>query len=127
VKYPIDINGDGKADSEQDLLNFFSQPRDPGSFAPVIVDEDGDGDLLDHYLGKPTPDWSGSFGFNITFMRRFRLSSLFEYKAGNFYVNNLTDAFRKSHPLIGRNIPEASKTELILLECDRTGGFRALA
>ncbi len=127
LKYPIDINGDGKADSEQDLLNFFSQPRDPGSFAPVIVDEDGDGDLLDHYLGKPTPDWSGSFGFNITFMRRFRLSSLFEYKAGNFYVNNLTDAFRKSHPLIGRNIPEAAKTELILLNPESTPEERLAA
>ena len=124
LKYPIDINGDGKADSEADLLDYFSQPRDPGRFAPVIVDEDGDGDFLDHYLGKPTPDWSGSFGFNISFFRRFRLNALFEYKAGNYYVNNLTDAFRKSHPLIGRNIPEAAKLEAILLNPNSTAQER---
>ena len=48
-------------------------------------------------------------------MKNFRLNSLFEYKAGNFTVTNLTDAFRKSHPAIGRNTPEAAATELVLL------------
>ena len=57
-------------------------------------------------------------------MKRFRISSLFEYKAGNFYINNLTDAFRKSHPLIGRNVPEAAKTELILLNPNSTAEER---
>lgn len=124
LDYPIDINGDGQADSREDLLAFFSEPRDPNKFRPVLLDEDGDGDLLDNFLGKPTPDWQGSFGLNVTFLKRFRLSSLFEYKAGNYYVNNLTDAFRKSHPFIGRNTPQAAATELVLLNPESTAEQR---
>ncbi len=122
---PIDINKDGKADSREELLAYFAQPRAPRSdFQPVLIDEDGDGDLLDNFLGKPTPDWQGSFGFNIGFLKRFRVSSLFEYKTGNFSVTNLTDAFRKANPVIGRNIPEAAKLEAILLNPESTAEER---
>ena len=48
----------------------------------------GEGDFLDHYLGKGTPDWQGSFGTTLKF-RNFSLSTLFEYKTGNFSINNL--------------------------------------
>ena len=112
---PIDLDGDNQPESRDELLEFFSQPRQPTEFFPVLLDEDGDGDFLDNYLGKPTPDWAGSFGLNVGFLRNFRFSTVFEYKAGNYYVNNLTDAFRKSHGLIGRNTPEAAATELVLL------------
>jgi TonB-linked SusC/RagA family outer membrane protein len=113
--YPIDTNRDNKPETREQLLEYFKEPRNPTAFRAVLVDEDGDGDLLDHYSGKPTPDWQGAFGANIGFLKRFRLASLFEYKAGNFTVTNLTDAFRKSHPSIGRNIPEAAALEAILL------------
>lgn len=93
----------------------------------MLVDEDGNGDFLDHFLGKPTPDWQGSFGFNIVFLKNFRFTSLFEYKAGNFFVSNLTDAFRKSHPLIGRNIRRAAELEAILLNSDSTPEERLAA
>lgn len=112
---PIDLNRDGKPESREALLAFFSQPRDPNTFFPLVVDENGDGNFLDHYLGKPTPDWQGAFGCNIRFLKRFRLSSLFEYKAGNYQIHNLTDEFRKSHATVGRNTPEAAATEMILL------------
>jgi len=39
------------------------------------------------------------------------VNTLFEYKTGNFFVTNLTDAFRKSNSLIGRNTPEAAAAE----------------
>ena len=39
------------------------------------------------------------------------LNTLFEYKTGNFFVTNLTDAFRKSNSLIGRNTPGAAAAE----------------
>jgi TonB-linked SusC/RagA family outer membrane protein len=76
----------------------------------LMADEDGDGDPLDHHLGKPTPDWQGSFGGSVNF-RNFRLYTLFEYKTGNFHVNNLTDGFRQRSAGIGRNTPDAARVE----------------
>ncbi|MFQ6045242.1 MAG: hypothetical protein ACE5PT_02650, partial [Gemmatimonadales bacterium] len=81
---------------------------------PMLRDDDGDGDLLDHYLGKPTPDWSGAFGMNITLMRNLQVNTTFEYKTGNYFVTNLTDAFRKSNPVIGRNTKQAAEVEAFL-------------
>ena len=77
----------------------------------MLRDDDGDGDNLDTYLGKPSPDWSGSFGATITMFNNLDLTTLFEYKTGNFYITNLTDAFRKSNSLIGRNTPDAARAE----------------
>ncbi len=122
IEFPIDINRDGVADSRSDLLAYFAESRGATDFRPVllantyidyITGNEVRDDLL-HFLGKPTPDWTGSFGATIGFLKHFRLSTLFEYKAGNYFVNNLTDAFRKSHGLIGRNTPDAAATELIL-------------
>lgn len=76
----------------------------------LLADENSDGDPLDHYLGKPTPDWQGSFGGSLTF-RNFRLYTLFEYSAGNFFINNLTDGFRQRSAGIGRNTPDAARVE----------------
>ncbi|MFH5885401.1 SusC/RagA family TonB-linked outer membrane protein [Halalkalibaculum sp. DA3122] len=85
--------------SLEDLNNFV-----------LLADRDGDGDALDHHLGKPTPDWQGSFGGSVSF-KNFRLSTLFEYKAGNYYVNNLTDGFRQRSAGIGRNTPASARVE----------------
>lgn len=77
----------------------------------LLADENGDGNPLDHYLGKPTPDWQGSFGGSVRY-KNFRFSTLFEYSAGNFYVNNLTDGFRNRSAGIGRNTPDAARVDL---------------
>jgi len=77
----------------------------------LMDDVDGDGDVLDNFLGKPTPDWAGAFGTNINLWRNVQLNALFEYKTGNFFVNNLTDAFRNSNGLIGRNTPRTAELE----------------
>ena len=65
---------------------------------PIQIDQtpDANNDPLDNYLGKPIPDWSGGFGGSVTLYKRWRLNTLFEYRAGNFTVTNLTTAFRNS-------------------------------
>lgn len=115
ARYPIDQNGDGRPDSEEELLAYFSQPRDPGVVRVLLADDDGDGDFLDHYLGKPTPDWTGSFGGTVKFLENFTLSTLFEWKAGNYQVHNLTDEMRRSNASIGRNIRTAAELEATLM------------
>jgi hypothetical protein len=62
------------------------------------------------------PDWQGGFGAEITVRRNLRLNAVFEYKAGNYTITNLTDGFRKSHPLIGRNVKGAAEVEAALLD-----------
>ncbi len=113
---PIDVNGDGVADSDAELLDFLAVPRTPEEIRVLLADEDGDGDLLDHYLGKPTPDWQGSFGGTLSLPRGVRLSTLFEYRAGEVHVHNLTGAFQRSSGGAGRNIPRAAEVEATLLD-----------
>jgi TonB-dependent starch-binding outer membrane protein SusC len=108
---PFDFNNNGIPDTEQEVLTYLSQPRPMNQVEPMRYDEDGDGDYLDHFLGKPYPDWSGSFGANLNFMRNWRFNTLFEYRGGNFTVTNLTDAFRNSHGVIGTNTLIAAQTE----------------
>ncbi len=116
---PVDIaNGDGQPDTRDQLISYFngktpdnvgSVPTSIGTGSVLLRDEDGDGDYLDHYLGKATPDWTGSFGGSLTY-KNFTLSTTFEYKAGNFVINNLTDAFRQANGAIGRNLPTSART-----------------
>ena len=127
AEYAIDLNNDRKPETREALLAYFGQARDPGAFFPLVVDEDGDGNILDHYLGKPTPDWQGAFGLNVGFMKRFRLASLFEYKAGEYFVHNLTDEFRRFHAVIGRNTRRAAELEAILINPASTADQRLAA
>jgi TonB-linked SusC/RagA family outer membrane protein len=113
---PVDTNDDGEADTEQELLSYLDG-LDPSTASlsalndhVLLADEDGDGDLLDHYLGKPMPDWQGSFGGSVQY-GGFRLQTLFEYKTGNFSIHNLGGAFRNANPVIGRNTPQTAELE----------------
>jgi len=108
---PYDLNGDGQFDTDADLLAALGSPKSLTSILPIRVDEDGDGDFLDHYLGKSSPDWAGAFGLSATLFKNFELSSLFEYKAGNYTITNLTFAFRNSNASIGRNSERAASVE----------------
>jgi len=109
--FPIDTDGDGEVDSPEQLRAFLSQPRRPEELRVLALDHDNDGDYQDNYLGKPTPDWQGAFGGTIGFLGSFELSTLFEYKAGDFVVHNLTDAFRTSSE---RNVLESAQVEATL-------------
>jgi TonB-dependent starch-binding outer membrane protein SusC len=72
------------------------------------------GDPLLNYQGKPTPNWSGGFGGTITVNRNWRVGTLFEYKAGDYTITNLTDAFRNSSPANGGNSPDRARVEAAL-------------
>jgi hypothetical protein len=121
---------DGAPDTEAQFLaylnsaGFLATTDKLSALNPLRVDEDGDGDFLDHYLGKPYPDWSGAFGGTLTFARRWRLYSLFEYKGGNYTITNLTDAFRNAHPSIGRNTPGVARLEAEMLNPATTADRR---
>ncbi len=116
---PFDSDGDGLPDSESVfrawLVSEGSVELDASGMQPLLRDDDGDGDLLDSYLGKPSPDWTGAFGGNFTFWQNLDLNALFEFKTGEFGITNLTDAFRNSNPLIGRNTRGGAETEATLL------------
>lgn len=127
---PIDFNGDGMADSKAELLAYFNSADFssslPTSTSLVLLQDDPNPDdlipgALSHVLGKPTPDWAGSFGGSVKLFRNVTVSTLFEYKFGNYQVNNLTGGFRQANGSIGRNTPQSSRVELNYL----TGGVDA--
>jgi TonB-linked SusC/RagA family outer membrane protein len=111
-EYAYDTNADGRPDTEAQLRAFLSQPRTLNALNPIMVDEDGDRDLLDHYDGKPYPDFQGAYGANLTLFRNWKITGLFEYRMGDYTVTNLTDAFRNANPLIGRNTQDAANAEM---------------
>jgi TonB-dependent starch-binding outer membrane protein SusC len=124
--YPYDVNGDGQPDTKAELLAYLSSVptcgssngldcfNSPTGIGPLLDDNNANGDFLDHYLGKPTPDWQGSLGANFRLGSSWSINTLFEYKVGNYRVSDLTDAFRESHPAIGRNFVAAAQTEALL-------------
>jgi hypothetical protein len=94
-------------------LTYFATPRSPDALN-VIIDRCGQADI-NHYAGKPFPDWSGAFGSDMTFLRNFHVATLFEFRAGNYSVHDLTSGFRRSHVLIGRNTQQSAEVEATLL------------
>jgi hypothetical protein len=102
-QFPYDLNRDGRPDSEAEMLAFLANPPVSGSsrgvqvLNPIQLDRTPENnDPLDHYLGKPWPNWSGAFGSNLTLRRNWRVTTLFEYRAGDFTVTNLTGAFQNA-------------------------------
>ena len=108
---PFDSNGDGQPDTREEYLSYLSSPHDLDDLGldPLLADEDGDGDPLDHYKGKPIPDWQGSFGIRGSFLGDFRFATLFEY-AYNVHTYNLTYAFREEGSW-SRNTPRSARVE----------------
>jgi len=117
---PFDNDGNGQQDTEAEYRAWLMSHTDgismsAAGLSPLLRDgPDQDGDLLDTYLGKPDPDWSGSVGANITLWNRLDLNTLLEFRTGNYFVSNLTDAFRNSHGLIGLNTPGGAAAEATL-------------
>lgn len=114
---PFDLTGDGQPATRDEMLAFLdgNNPFDysMSDLVGMILLEDtlGDGDPMTNYRGKPWPDWSGSFGTTFHLFENWRLRTNFEYRAGNYYVNNLTAAFRNQNAVIGRNTPKSATTE----------------
>jgi hypothetical protein len=57
------------------------------------------------------PDWQGAFGLDVGFFEHFELSTLFEYRFGNYYINDLSGGFRQRSAGIGRNTPPTAEVE----------------
>jgi hypothetical protein len=116
---PFDTDLDGEPDSEATFRAFLtgnaSISVDQREMGPMFRNTDGDADVLDEYLGKPQPDWQGSIGTTVTLFRNLDINALFEFKTGNYTVENLTDGFRKANGGIGRNTPQAARVEATLL------------
>ncbi|MFQ5536716.1 MAG: SusC/RagA family TonB-linked outer membrane protein [Gemmatimonadota bacterium] len=118
---PLNLDGTCTVPSREQALAYFAGPVDPSSFKPLAIGNSdfgtpngqfashncGDG-LLETYLGKPTPDWQGSFGFNIGLGDNFEISNLFEYKIG-IDVQDLSGQFRRANSFIGRNTPKSAE------------------
>jgi len=130
---PYDTDRNGLPDTEArlqfyiDSLRTARNPNPLDALNPMFDDEDGDKDVLDNYLGKPEPDWQGAFGATVMFRHNLQLNFLFEYKARNYTITNLTDAFRNSSPAIGRNVRGAAEVEATLLNPASTSQQREAA
>lgn len=113
VEIPISVSGDCRPATREELLGYLSVPRNPTTLSVLV---DGCGDTpTSHYLGKPTPDWSGALGADIRLFQHLTISTLFEYKFGNFHIHDLSGAFRRSHESSGRNMRKAAEVESTLL------------
>jgi len=123
---PLNLDGSCTEPSLQQALDYFSVPHNPSDFKPLVKGNDASnntlndptGQLASHncgegyletYLGKPTPDFSGSVGFNLAFAGNFELATLFEYKLGNYFVQDLSGMFRRANTTIGRNTPRSAE------------------
>jgi TonB-linked SusC/RagA family outer membrane protein len=115
VPNPIDVDGDGQPDSDRQLLAFLASPRDPSALR-ALLEGDAAGDPLGSHLGKNTPDWSGSFGGSVALRGGLRIGTLFEYRAGDYSVQNLTGAFQRGSAGVGRNIRASAELEATLLD-----------
>ena len=121
VAIPLNIDGTCTEPSQAAALEYFAGPVDPSSFKPLAI---GNSDfnkpngqfvshncgagLLESYLGKPAPDWAGSFGFNVLFAGNFEFAALAEYKLG-YHAQDLSGQFRRSNSFIGRNTPQSAR------------------
>ncbi len=113
---PLALAGDNCTEPTQaQALEFFSVARNPSSFEVIPVGcAGGSAEYLDSYIGKPTPDFAGSYGFDVNFMGSFDLSTNFEYRMGNYHTQDLTGAFRQANAVIGRNVPGTARVASIM-------------
>jgi TonB-dependent starch-binding outer membrane protein SusC len=109
--------------TREQLVEFTSVPRTAQTFLPLVKDCGTPNEKL-QYMGKPTPDWAGAFGGDLRW-RNFTLTNLFEFRAGDYVVHNITQEFRRSHATIGRNLKVTADVESILLNPASTAEQRA--
>ena len=118
---PINLNNNGRAATEAELLAYLGSPRDlkttavQNALRPLLADYDGSGNVFEQRIGDIFPDWTGTFGTDITFREHWQLHGLFEWRTG-FMVHNLTHAFRGAqHATLGSNLRNYSEIEATLL------------
>jgi hypothetical protein len=113
---PFDVNPkDGIPDTEAQLLAYLATPRTLGNIDPLQADDDNNGDRLDHFDGKPLPDFEGSFGGSATIRKNWRVGTNLEYRFGRYTISDLTGAFRRANPTNGGNTLLRAQTEATML------------
>jgi TonB-linked SusC/RagA family outer membrane protein len=122
--YPISVDAGCTPATKAQLLALLANPINPGDLHVLVKGGDyittngsngcSTGDFLSNYEGKPFPDWTGGFGGTLTFLNNWQLTGSFEYKLGNYTLEDLAGSFHQANPLIGRNTPLAAKTEATL-------------
>jgi hypothetical protein len=134
----LGITGANRPATEAELLAWLGVPRNVlTQLLPFLIRRPGlcplpnttcaVGDQLLNYQGKSTPNWNGGFGGTITMMRNWRVGTLFEYKAGDYKITNLTDAFRNGSPANGGNSPDRARVEAALANPASTPAQRLAA
>ncbi|HKK26617.1 MAG TPA: SusC/RagA family TonB-linked outer membrane protein [Gemmatimonadota bacterium] len=118
VAIPLDagtmgVGGACTQPTQSDALAYFSQPRNPSDFE-VLPINCGTADVLLSPLGKPFPNWQGSFGVDLTLLNHFQFHSQWEYKVGDFWVQDLSGQFRRSNSIIGRNTPGSNRVTAVM-------------
>ncbi|OGU04132.1 MAG: hypothetical protein A2W29_11205 [Gemmatimonadetes bacterium RBG_16_66_8] len=111
--------------NDKNFLDNCMGPMFSSAKGNTKIMQDKNGADYEYCLTKPTPDWSGAFGTDVTILRNLKVTTIFEYKAGNFFVSNLTDGFRNTHPAIGRNNKRPTEIEAILTNPASTAAQRA--
>ena len=110
--------------TEAQMLAFLATPRAYTALfnGSIILLEDG----LNTNLGKPTPDYTGSFGGSMTLRRNWRVNTLFEYKGGNYTYWCLICGFRNASPR-GNNSEAAARVQSTLISPSSTAQQRLAA
>ncbi|MDQ8165003.1 MAG: SusC/RagA family TonB-linked outer membrane protein [Gemmatimonadota bacterium] len=111
---PVDLNGNRIPDTEAEVLAYLASPRTLTNVNPMQSDDNKNGDPLDHFDGKPLPDFEGAFGGSLTWRKNWRVSTNFEYRGGNYTISNLTQAFRTGSPTNGGNTERRATIESII-------------
>jgi TonB-linked SusC/RagA family outer membrane protein len=136
VDIPLNLDGSCVPLDRATAETYFTSPVSPSTYKPLAVGNDdfdtpnggyssnncGSG-LLETLLGKPTPDFTGSAGFNMSFASNFELQALFDYKWGG-QNQDLSGMFRKANAVIGRNTPRAAELGAIMESPTSSAGER---
>lgn len=124
---PFDTDGNGIPDTDAQVLAFLATPRLLTAINPMLADDDNDKDKLDHYDGKPLPDFEGSFGGSATIRKNWRVGTNLEYRFGNYTISDLTGAFRRASPSNGGNVKLRAEQEGIMQNPASTAAQRLAA
>ena len=121
---PFTVPGSKGPSSEAEVLAYLASPRTLAQMNPLQSDDNLNGDPLDHYDGKPLPDFEGSFGGSVTWRKNWRIATNFEYRGGNYTISDLTDAFRTGSPTNGGNSERRAVIEALIQSPSSTAAQR---
>ncbi|MDE0897983.1 MAG: SusC/RagA family TonB-linked outer membrane protein [Longimicrobiales bacterium] len=136
IDIPLNLDGSCTPLDRATAETYFANPVKPSTYKPLAVGNSdfdtpnggyssnncGSG-LLETLLGKPTPDFAGSAGFNMSFASNFELRAQFDYKWGG-QNQDLSGMFRKANAVIGRNTPRAAELGAIMQSPTSSAGQR---